>query len=167
LVLTKVISGGQSGVDQAALRAARAAGIPTGGWAPSGWETEAGPAPWLADYGLAECPHSSYAGRTRRNVESAGAVLVLAGGVMRDHRQLDGGTGLTVRLAAARPLLVMGLQDALLEVVVSPWLAEQAAGGKVLMVAGPRESKASGIGARAEAFLAEVFRLLSAPAGAK
>ena len=34
--------------------AARACGIPTGGWAPRGWLTEAGPAPWLAEWGLAE-----------------------------------------------------------------------------------------------------------------
>jgi len=45
--LACVVSGGQTGVDQAALRAARASGIATGGWAPKGWATEAGPAPWL------------------------------------------------------------------------------------------------------------------------
>jgi hypothetical protein len=33
-MIGKVISGGQTGVDQAALRAAKACGIPTGGWAP-------------------------------------------------------------------------------------------------------------------------------------
>lgn len=53
-MLTKVISGGQTGVDQAALRAAKAARIPTGGYAPKGWLTEDGPAPWLADFGLIE-----------------------------------------------------------------------------------------------------------------
>ncbi len=47
-MLDRVISGGQTGADQAALRAARAAGIPTGGWAPLGWKTEEGPAPRLA-----------------------------------------------------------------------------------------------------------------------
>ena len=46
-MLSFVISGGQTGVDQAALRAARTAGIPTGGFAPLGWSTEDGPAPWL------------------------------------------------------------------------------------------------------------------------
>ena len=56
--LRKVVSGGQTGADQAGLRAARAAGIETGGWAPKGWETEEGPAPWLSDYGLKECPRS-------------------------------------------------------------------------------------------------------------
>lgn len=55
-MLERVISGGQTGADQAALRAARACGIPTGGWAARGWLTEDGPAPWLAEWGLAECP---------------------------------------------------------------------------------------------------------------
>jgi hypothetical protein len=50
-----VITGGHTGADQAGLRAARACGIPTGGWVPRGWLTEAGPAPWLADWGLIEC----------------------------------------------------------------------------------------------------------------
>jgi len=46
-MLERIITGGQIGADQGALRAARAAGIATGGWAPAGWETEAGPAPEL------------------------------------------------------------------------------------------------------------------------
>lgn len=51
--IDNVISGGQTGVDQAALRAARASGIVTGGFAPKGWATEDGPAPWLgSEYGL-------------------------------------------------------------------------------------------------------------------
>jgi hypothetical protein len=52
-MIVQVISGGQTGADQGGLRAARACGIPTSGWAPKGWMTEAGPAPWLADWGLA------------------------------------------------------------------------------------------------------------------
>jgi hypothetical protein len=54
-MIERVISGGQTGADQGGLRAAQACGIPTGGWAPRGWLTEAGPAPWLADWGLVEC----------------------------------------------------------------------------------------------------------------
>lgn len=38
-ILQKVISGGQSGADRAALEAAHAIGIPTGGWAPEGYKT--------------------------------------------------------------------------------------------------------------------------------
>ena len=44
-MLEPVISGGQTGADQAGLRAAQACGIPTGDQAPRGWLTEAGPAP--------------------------------------------------------------------------------------------------------------------------
>ena len=46
--------GGQTGADQGGLRAARACGIPTGGWAPRGWQTEDGPCPALANFGLVE-----------------------------------------------------------------------------------------------------------------
>ena len=65
-MLSKVVSGGQTGADQAGLRAAAKAGIDTGGWACKGWLTEKGPASWLADYGLAECPVPDYPARTDR-----------------------------------------------------------------------------------------------------
>jgi hypothetical protein len=74
-MLQKVISGGQTGVDQAGLAIARELRVPTGGWAPNGWRTDAGPAPWLADFGLVEHASSDYAPRTRLNVfDSTGTV---------------------------------------------------------------------------------------------
>ena len=48
-MLDKVISGGQTGADQAGWRAARAVGIPTGGWMPLGFLTEDSPRPEFAD----------------------------------------------------------------------------------------------------------------------
>jgi Circularly permutated YpsA SLOG family len=54
-VIARIITGGQTGADQGGLRAARAAGIATGGFAPKGWATETGAAPWLAEFGLVEC----------------------------------------------------------------------------------------------------------------
>jgi hypothetical protein len=54
-VIERVVTGGQTGADQGGLRAARAAGIATGGWAPQGWLTESEdgrrnvPDPSLAD----------------------------------------------------------------------------------------------------------------------
>jgi len=51
-MLAKLVSGGQTGADQGALRAARAAGIPAGGWAPAGWLIEDGRAPWIAEAGV-------------------------------------------------------------------------------------------------------------------
>ena len=68
---------GQTGADQAGLFAAKDCGIQTGGWAPKGWKTKAGPAPWLAEYGLKEAD-SGYRDRTRINVASSDATIRLA-----------------------------------------------------------------------------------------
>lgn len=77
-ILEQVISGGQTGVDQVALKVVRdeLRLYKTGGVAPKGWRTDAGPAPWLADYGLKEHSFSShYAPRTQKNVfDSEGTV---------------------------------------------------------------------------------------------
>lgn len=74
--LKKIISGGQTGVDQVGLRVAKAFGIPTGGWAPRGWKTEDGPAPWLrTEYGLRETIASDYRGRTTLNVRDADVTI--------------------------------------------------------------------------------------------
>lgn len=75
-MLKKVISGGQTGVDQLALRAARKLGIETGGTAPLLWMTEIGPAPWLKEFGLVECTARGYPPCTYENVKnSKGTVL--------------------------------------------------------------------------------------------
>ena len=159
-MIGKIISGGQTGVDQAALRAAKACGIPTGGWAPKGFRTEDGPAPWLADFGLQEHASADYPDRTRANVGNAGLTLIL---VTRES-ELARGTALTLRVAQASsthgiehyvsvmsyPGAVERCRDAL------NWFAN--AGKSVVNVAGPRESESPGIGERAEKFLREVFQ---------
>jgi hypothetical protein len=82
-MIERVISGGQTGVDQAGLRAARAAGIATGGFAPKGWliESEDGrhnvPAPWLAEYGLVECPEPGYGQVHGRRLPASAACLTV------------------------------------------------------------------------------------------
>jgi hypothetical protein len=167
----KVISGGQTGVDQAALFAARKAGIETGGWAAKGWMTEKGPAPWLASYGLVECPVPGYPARTRKNAEGVHATLILA--EVGGHSELTGGTKLTWDIAyrlgqKGAGLYLADLRDAAHVLGVVEWLRECMAqkprlGGKpgfALNVGGPRESGCPGIGERAELFLSEVFRLL-------
>lgn len=79
LLLARVRSGAQTGVDIAALRAAVALGLPTGGTMPHGWRTHAGPRPSYADlYGCTEHVSSDWAPRTRANVEEADATLRLA-----------------------------------------------------------------------------------------
>lgn len=71
LLLEKVISGGQTGVDRTGLEVALALGYATGGTAPLGWKTDMGPAPWLRGYGLVESFSPSYRPRTRQNVRDA------------------------------------------------------------------------------------------------
>lgn len=73
LIPCKVISGGQSGADQAGLEAAARFGIATGGWMPKGYLTVDGPRPDLAERcGLREHPYSAeYPDRTELNVRQA------------------------------------------------------------------------------------------------
>jgi hypothetical protein len=57
----RIISGGQTGADQAGLEAAERLGIPTGGFMPKGFHTETGPRPVLAArYGLVETATEDY-----------------------------------------------------------------------------------------------------------
>ena len=71
-VLEKILSGGQTGVDQAGLKVAAALGYRTGGTAPRDWKTDEGPAPLLLQgYGLFENRFYGYATRTRQNVRDA------------------------------------------------------------------------------------------------
>ncbi len=157
--LRRVVSGGQTGVDRAALDAARAAGLEIGGWCPRGRRAEDGRVP--LDYLLEETPSPRYPQRTALNVRDSDATLVLSRGTPR------GGTALTVRLAAAagRPLLVVDLDATPEPATVAAWLAAGAVA--VLNVAGPRESENRGIGALAEGFLTAVFSVLrQGPLGA-
>jgi hypothetical protein len=156
-VLSKVISGGQTGVDAAALDAAVQCGISTGGWCPRGWRTELGPIPKLADFGLQEMPTDSYKARTRKNIAESDATLILA---MTEN--LTGGTALTraISLETGKPLLIIDLsrRDVLAQKRqdVITWIAKEQV--QVLNVAGPRESEWPGIGAAAEDFLVAVFQ---------
>ena len=101
----KIISGGQAGVDRAALDAAIALNMPHGGWCPRGRLAEDGR---ISDrYRLRETDSSDYAVRTERNVLDSDATLVLCRGEPR------GGTLLTIRLAQrhGRPHLAVDLDQ--------------------------------------------------------
>lgn len=76
LKLEKIISGGQTGADQAGLDAAKDCGYQTGGTAPGGWRIEnydgtTGSNPKLAEYGLVQHPSPSYPPRTKKNVKDS------------------------------------------------------------------------------------------------
>jgi len=75
-MIAKLISGGQTGADLGGLLAGRDLGIPTGGWAPRGWRTDAGPAPWLADFGLVEHESGGYPPRTEANARDSDCTVI-------------------------------------------------------------------------------------------
>src|SRR6185312_6035129 len=133
--LARIISGGQTGVDLAALDAALAAGFPCGGWVPRGRFNEEGPID--ARYPVEETDSRKLALRTEWNVRDADATLILSRGA------LSGGSALTQRLAQhyGKPCLHADLAALSPDDVVSriePWLNE--IDGAVLNVAGPRAS---------------------------
>ena len=91
MTILRIISGGQTGADQAALDAAIAMGVPHGGFVPRGRLTEAGPLP--ERYALAEMPGRSYPKRTEQNVLTADGTAIFS------HGPLRGGSRLTRDLA--------------------------------------------------------------------
>jgi len=146
-----IISGGQTGVDRAALDAAIAAELAYGGWCPKGRLAEDGPIPF--SYQLRETSSAAYRTRTARNVRDSDGTLVL----LRDRMQ--GGTRYTVRYAEkiGRPFLIVRLSGLLDQDIgsVIGWLREHAIA--VLNVAGPRESSEPGIQAEARQWLLRLF----------
>ena len=161
-----IISGGQSGVDRAALDEAIARGIPYGGWCPKGGWAEDMPAPpgLLARYPhLRETPSADPAERTAWNVRDSDACLILvdASGVA-----VSGGTALAETLAAryGKPLLVVDVGAADAGEQVRAWLAPLLAAhdGDApfrLAVGGPRESEAKGIYGKASELILQLSAL--------
>lgn len=163
--LTLVISGGQTGADQAGVSAAKFLNYRTGGRAPKGWATEEGPAPWLAEFGLQASPVDSLRSRTYHNVLHADATVIftkevldpkalgkkkqsLIGPAAGADREaifraygLEGGSLYTAQLAIAhrKHLIICPTKQAELR----QWIYECQI--KILNVAGSRESKAPGI----------------------
>lgn len=74
-----IVSGGQNGVDQAALFAAKELGVTTGGWMPRNWVTLDGAKPHFArTYGMKEADKSGYAYRTKLNVRDSDVTIRFA-----------------------------------------------------------------------------------------
>jgi hypothetical protein len=143
--LTKVVSGGQTGVDRAALDAAAELGVRCGGWCPRGRRAEDGSIP--LGYPLQETPSSGYVQRTQWNVRDSDGTLILTRGAP------TGGTAGTIQAAArlGRPCLIVRLDRRPSRSPLDAWMAAHAV--RVLNVAGPRESASPGIYALARRFL--------------
>ncbi len=149
-MVSKVISGGQTGVDRAALDVALQLGISCGGWCPHGRKAEDGIIPDL--YPLQQTSSSDYAERTARNVLEANATLVITRGA------LSGGTALTVQVArrSGKPYQIVDLSRTSDPGVVRNWLEQSHIA--ILNIAGPRESGCPGIYDEARRFLLGLLR---------
>jgi predicted Rossmann-fold nucleotide-binding protein len=149
-----IISGGQTGVDRAALDVALELGLSCGGYCPQGRRAEDGRIP--DRYPLTEVSSPDYADRTRMNAEAAAATLILhTGGI-------SGGTELTRVICEqlGKPLRAVNLATASPDDAadIADWITREVLPrGGVLNVAGPRESESPGIAARAAAFLRTVL----------
>jgi hypothetical protein len=146
-------SGGQTGVDRAALDAARELGFPTGGWVPRGRLAEDGVVPF-AYHGLRETPTTDYAERTTWNVRDCDATLILHAGALR------GGSAFTRDEAArlGKPYLALDLDATTTDAALATarhWLARIP--GSRLNVAGPRASSAPTVYDRARALVAALL----------
>jgi predicted Rossmann fold nucleotide-binding protein DprA/Smf involved in DNA uptake len=93
LKVVRVVSGGQTGADRAALDWAIARGIAHGGWCPRGRRAEDGPI--AARYRLKETPSRDYQQRTRWNVRDSDGTLIVT-----RAKVLTGGSAYTARVAA-------------------------------------------------------------------
>jgi hypothetical protein len=156
--MLKIVSGGQTGVDRAALDAAIAKGIAYGGWCPrGGWAEDLPRAPGvLALYPfLQETPLADPAQRTEWNVRDSDRLIVLL-----DDRGLNSsGTELAIHTAhkLEKALLVIDL-DANADIgPAAAWFFEGGQTQLAICVAGPRESEAPGIYAKAKTFLGGVL----------
>ncbi|RLB88989.1 MAG: hypothetical protein DRH26_12480, partial [Deltaproteobacteria bacterium] len=86
-MLKKIISGGQTGADQAALDVAIKFNIDHGGWITSGRRTEHGTLP--VKYKLKEMDTTYYSERTKKNIMDSDGTIIISRG------KLTGGSRLT------------------------------------------------------------------------
>ncbi len=153
-MLTKIISGGQTGADRAALDAAIKLDVPHGGWVPKGRRAEDGIIP--PTYLLKEMPTESYPRRTEKNVLEADGTLILT------HGRLTGGSKLTLDYAVRHRrnhLHIDLIRTPAFKAVriISDWITDK--GIEVLNVAGSSAGKDPEIYSRTLQVLTGVYWL--------
>ena len=133
--ISKIISGGQTGVDRAALDVAIELDIEHGGFVPKGRLSEDGSIP--LKYNIIELESEDYSVRTLKNVQYSDGTLILHKG------EITGGTALTDEFCKIKkkPLLIINILDVFKKIRVNftRWLATNTI--SILNIAGPRESE--------------------------
>lgn len=146
----KLVSGGQTGVDRAALDFARIRGRPHGGWCPRGRQAEDGIIP--AEYKLRETPDDDPARRTEWNVRDSDGTVILS-----LIPTLSGGSALTAECARHQGRPCLHLTPAVNEPGRQLQEFVVRHGIRVLNVAGPRASEEPEAAAFAQRVLEEAF----------
>jgi len=148
-MIQKVITGGQTGVEQAAWAAARRAGIATGGYMPRGFLTDEGPAPRLgALHGAIESPFDD-ARRGRANLRGANGLFWFGSTDSPEARDT-----FDACRELAKPFLTINPRATPIADAVT-WLA--VFGTAILVVTGDRAARAPGIGPLVKAYLDRTF----------
>jgi len=153
-MIKKIISGGQTGADRAALDAAIELGIQHGGWVPKGRIAEDGP---LADkYQLQEMVTSSYPARAEQNVIDSDATLIIS------HGELTGGSAYTRKMAMkhGKPWFHADLNKLptfQAAIIIVDWISKNRI--EALNIAGSRASKDPSIYGLVTVILELVFTL--------
>jgi len=152
-VIEKIVSGGQSGVDRAALDTALMHGIEIGGWCPKGRKAEDGVI--AVHYGLSETPSAEYDQRTEWNVRDSDGTIILY------RHTISGGTQFTKQTCTQtrKPCCVIDLSEPLPISEVIFWLNMNEI--RSLNVAGPRESQSEGIYEQASKYLQALLSALA------
>ena len=130
--MLKIISGGQTGVDRAALDVAISRQLEHGGWCPKGRRAEDGR---IDDrYCLHETESANYTVRTRKNVETANGTLIIY------KQTLTGGSRLTRDIAEqlGKPVLLIDVTGEISVREICEWLVKHDI--RTLNIAGPRAS---------------------------
>jgi hypothetical protein len=143
-----ILSGGQTGVDRAALDVAIELEIAHGGWCPRGRLAEDGRID--SKYQLTETIESTYPARTRQNIIDSDATLILRG------NHISRGTALTIRLCRehSKPFHCVPMSRIKME-KIQDWLLDQRP--VRLNIAGPRESSQSGVYEQSKRILRAMF----------
>ena len=134
--ISKIISGGQTGVDRAALDAAIELDIEHGGFVPKGRLSEDGSIP--LKYNIIELENEDYSARTLKNVQYSDGTLILHKG------EITGGTALTEEFCylKKKAVLTINILDefTVIRVNLDTWLETNTI--SILNIVGPRESEA-------------------------
>ena len=132
-----IISGGQTGVDRAALDFALQNNIECGGWCPKGRRAEDGIIP--SHYPLKETDTDDYKSRTIRNVKDSDGSLIII------NKNPDAGTLLTIKTAEQlnKAIFIQDISTVTKQNAFQEFLL--ILNIKVLNIAGPRESSSPGI----------------------